>query len=92
MALTTCSECHKQISDKAAACPSCGNPLKGVVTTIELTSKKWKKKSIWGVVFLLLGFILIFKGGEFALFGTFLVVAALATIISAKVGAWWTNG
>ncbi len=28
MALIKCSECGKEISDKAAACPNCGMPLK----------------------------------------------------------------
>jgi hypothetical protein len=27
MALITCTECHKQISDKAPACPHCGAPV-----------------------------------------------------------------
>jgi DNA-directed RNA polymerase subunit RPC12/RpoP len=27
MALIQCSECHKQISDRAAACPHCGAPV-----------------------------------------------------------------
>ncbi len=27
MALITCSECGKQVSDKAATCPHCGNPI-----------------------------------------------------------------
>ncbi len=27
MALINCSECGKQVSDKAASCPSCGNPI-----------------------------------------------------------------
>ncbi|HZE59640.1 MAG TPA: zinc ribbon domain-containing protein [Burkholderiales bacterium] len=27
MALVNCSECGKQISDRAAACPNCGNPM-----------------------------------------------------------------
>jgi DNA-directed RNA polymerase subunit RPC12/RpoP len=27
MALIKCSECGKEISDKAPACPSCGAPL-----------------------------------------------------------------
>lgn len=29
MALITCGECSKEISDQAAACPSCGAPRKG---------------------------------------------------------------
>ena len=28
MALITCPECGREVSDKAAACPYCGNPLK----------------------------------------------------------------
>jgi membrane protein YdbS with pleckstrin-like domain len=28
MALIKCSECGREISDKAASCPSCGNPIK----------------------------------------------------------------
>lgn len=28
MALIDCSECGKQISDKAESCPNCGNPIK----------------------------------------------------------------
>ena len=30
MALIYCTECGKQISDKAAACPNCGNPIRSV--------------------------------------------------------------
>ncbi|MEP2447565.1 MAG: hypothetical protein ABJI69_10075 [Balneola sp.] len=28
MSLIKCSECKKEISDKASACPNCGNPIK----------------------------------------------------------------
>ena len=28
MALVNCSECGKEISDKAEACPNCGAPMK----------------------------------------------------------------
>ena len=27
MAMINCPECGKQVSDKAASCPNCGNPL-----------------------------------------------------------------
>ena len=27
MALIKCSECGKEVSDKAKACPNCGNPI-----------------------------------------------------------------
>jgi len=28
MALIKCGECNKKVSDKAATCPNCGNPIK----------------------------------------------------------------
>ena len=31
MALINCPECNREISDKAAACPHCGNPMSNVV-------------------------------------------------------------
>ena len=30
MALINCGECHKEVSDKASTCPSCGAPIRGV--------------------------------------------------------------
>ncbi|WP_166786302.1 zinc ribbon domain-containing protein [Dysgonomonas capnocytophagoides] len=33
MALINCSECGKQVSDKAVSCPSCGNPINQHTTT-----------------------------------------------------------
>ena len=40
MALIKCSECGKEISDKANTCPNCGNPIekRKVKTTIERIS------------------------------------------------------
>ncbi|MCA9367214.1 zinc ribbon domain-containing protein [Candidatus Kaiserbacteria bacterium] len=55
MALIICSECGKEISEKATTCPRCGNPINNLVTvenlqpvtTIEQTSKKWKKVTVF---------------------------------------------
>lgn len=33
MALINCSECGKQVSDKAVSCPSCGNPINQHIAT-----------------------------------------------------------
>lgn len=30
MAMTTCQECGKDVSDKANACPACGAPMQGL--------------------------------------------------------------
>ncbi len=32
MALVECIECGKQISDRAASCPGCGAPVKGMIS------------------------------------------------------------
>lgn len=32
MSISYCTECGKEVSDHAAACPHCGNPLHGTVT------------------------------------------------------------
>jgi hypothetical protein len=33
MALIACSECGNQVSDKASACPKCGNPIAALTPT-----------------------------------------------------------
>ena len=35
MALITCPECGKQVSDKANSCPNCGYPLTKKVDTVK---------------------------------------------------------
>jgi uncharacterized membrane protein YvbJ len=75
MALIKCSECGNDVSDKAPACPNCGNPINGSAVQIvnpsgqtfkvepELTSRKWKQVKLiaWGGIFL--GFIFIGASG-----------------------------
>ena len=38
MALIDCSECGHRVSDKAATCPGCGNPLETIVAIDRLKS------------------------------------------------------
>ncbi len=95
MALIKCSECGKDISDKAESCLSCGNPINKqspVVETIEIerTSKKWKKKSLWGVAFIIAG--LMFLGSKFWGLGILLMVLGFGKLIISGIGSWWTNG
>jgi uncharacterized membrane protein YvbJ len=42
MALIKCSECQKEVSDKAKSCPSCGNPI-----TEDTPSKKLYQIENW---------------------------------------------
>ena len=61
MALIKCSECGKDVSDKAASCPGCGNPIAvpeamvdtpNKVSTEEISqmrkSPKWILSNIFG--------------------------------------------
>jgi DNA-directed RNA polymerase subunit RPC12/RpoP len=98
MALIKCSECEKEISDKASACPSCGNPIhiqsvmvneNKTVVEIEQTDKKWKKKRLWSLGFFLIGVITMTKSIGL---GIFFIFIAICIGVVANIGAWWTNG
>ena len=52
MALIKCSECGKEISEKAKVCPSCGNPISD---TGGKTSKRWLWLIVIGVI---VGFVI----------------------------------
>lgn len=65
MALVTCLECGKSVSELAAACPNCGAPIQGraaanavgqSVVTTEATSKRLKLHSLCAGILILLGF------------------------------------
>lgn len=46
MALIQCSECGNQVSDRAEACPKCGNPIaKTIVAPLPIPAAPQKKKS-----------------------------------------------
>lgn len=101
MSLIMCSECGKEVSDKAKSCPHCGNPISSeltdgivdarVVGTVEIvrTNKKWKKRTLWALGFMFLG--LMSMGNSVGL-GFFLIFVGFITLITAAIGSWWTNG
>lgn len=43
MALINCSECGKEISDKAISCPNCGNPINQTTKIIDTNEEKLLK-------------------------------------------------
>ena len=47
MALIKCDECGKGVSDKAAACPNCGNPMRGDLTSQETDVKRGVQRATW---------------------------------------------
>lgn len=58
MALIKCSECGKEFSDKADACPNCGNPnAKKETESVNVTVKK--ENGTWSVGKLVIGIISI---------------------------------
>ena len=84
MALITCLECSKEISDTAASCPSCGYVMKHVETSPEpqteekkptqlAEAKKSRANGIMGVV---VGSIVIIVGIPLitAIVGIFLII------------------
>src|SRR5688572_17085568 len=56
MALVTCTECSKEISDKAASCIHCGAPRSQAVT-IEQTGKSLKAQQIIAAALFIFGLI-----------------------------------
>lgn len=49
MALISCSECRKEISNKAATCPQCGAPVESAEPVVKRTEEesKQEKSSVW---------------------------------------------
>lgn len=68
MALIKCSECGREVSDKAAACPACGNPISTASLAVVESSPSGSQKSYtatewaisWGLtaLILILAFVL----------------------------------
>lgn len=57
MALIKCSECDKEISDKAKSCPNCGNPM---LTDKEKQNEK-NKNALILILLIIISTIIIFN-------------------------------
>ena len=63
MALIKCSECGRDVSDKASACPNCGCPVQREQQMQKVPEQKHKKNNSWRIVLaviisvLVIGFI-----------------------------------
>lgn len=72
MALINCSECGKEVSDKAPVCPNCGAPIKRNTVYVERPNgqltptpkKKSKKGLIIGIIIAVILLIGLFGGSE----------------------------
>ena len=104
MSLIKCFECQSEMSDKALACPKCGNPnkpKKGSVDGLDAVrsaSKKWKLvKLIFGLIFVtaMVGFFL--RAMKTGLNDPYVEVWAAAMglgfagFLFGRLGAWWNR-
>jgi hypothetical protein len=105
MALVNCSECNKEVSDKASSCPHCGVPIASVretraagspLTTVQETSKKLKLQKVVSILMFWIGFI--WYGvevssptytGESTNTGAILLGAGLTWYIVTRFRIWW---
>lgn len=89
MALTKCDECGGNVSDRAAACPHCGNPTKA--QTIEKTGKRYKAAIVlaWLIVLVAAPTVGFAIGPLWAV-----AVAGIGICLGAfsELGSWWNNG
>lgn len=102
MALIKCSECGRDVSDKASTCPTCGNPIataKDVaasgtsIITTQATARKYKGQMLAGVGLCGLGAVFLVSGDSGMIgFGTLLFVGGLLVYGGARFFAWWRNG
>lgn len=101
--LIKCTECNREISDQATACPGCGAPIRkdnvtaaagggAGIQTIEQTSKRWKSTQLAGGILIAIGIVMMFNGDGVAAVGIFAALIGIAMYVYARVGAWWQNG
>lgn len=105
MALTKCSECGNQVSDRAAVCPGCGVAIAAAeeyraagahLTTIQGTSKKLKMHTLLSGLLFVMGLVFMFSMPEAATaeesptpIPVLMVVAGLAWWLVTRFRIWW---
>lgn len=93
MAIISCPECGKEISDRARACPHCGTPISDKETTIEKTSKRYKGQQLGGCLLSIVGVIIAAGGSETGgTIGGVMIVIGLVLFLASRFGAWWHHG
>lgn len=80
MALIKCAECGKEISDSAERCPNCGCTTRAGNDKAEL--KGLGIGGLIGIILLVLGLIVLFKGYIFA--GIGMTVGGIVDMVSAS--------
>ncbi|MCU8000189.1 zinc ribbon domain-containing protein [Shewanella sp. SM95] len=103
MALINCSECNREVSDKAESCPKCGAPILGAkesisagsnIRTIQETSKKFKIQQLASILLFLTGFFMSMSGVSDPDYkpsvwpGLFMIVGFLWYVVN-RFRIWW---
>jgi len=71
MSLIKCSECKKEMSDKAEACPNCGNTStpKGVFRKRVIGTVGTIKLTVFSIIyFIIIGLLFVFEQNKFGWF------------------------
>ena len=99
MALIKCLECSKEISDKAATCPNCGNPVNQVnktmvqIDTAPQKRKKWRVRLLIFIPMFFFGSMLFvpslfWGGGGIATFWFLIGLIGFIGMIISAIGSW----
>jgi len=102
MALISCPDCNKQVSESAPTCPQCGAPIAGaseakgagtVLTTTQDTSKRLKVHIIFSSIFFWVGliwsFIAVGADKSYQLMAGWLSIFGLGWYIVTRFRIWW---
>lgn len=106
MALIQCGECGNSVSDRAPACPKCGAPVAAEaradqaatgapVTTIQQTSKAFKKQQVYATLLTVFSIVAMIAGqGSATVFMLALTgaLAGLVWLITVRIRTWWHHG
>jgi zinc-ribbon domain len=96
MTLVKCSECGREVADRASSCPACGAPIQQVAkdppkpeppNVIERTSKKWVGLELGGAGIVVIGLATTRLEGMF-----WIGLLAIVMGIAVALYAWWHHG
>jgi RNA polymerase subunit RPABC4/transcription elongation factor Spt4 len=106
MSLISCPECAREVSDRAVACPHCGNPMSPTAALsmvvrapveravrIEATGKRYKALQFVGAGAITLAVVSCAAGtSSSGEWSGFVFLIEAALYAYGRVGAWWNHG